>query len=602
VTDPSPAPASTGDRVLRGTGVSPRIARGTAFVMASARQAAAPRRTLQPAEIEGERGRLDAALARAESELLALQEQVEGRLGSEEAAIFGAQALVLRDPTVRERVLRAVEDQRLNLEAALADVFDGYARALGAAPDRTIGERSADVRDVGRRLQQALVACEAGACPEIPDGAIVVAEELLPSATARLELDRVRGFVTGRGNKFSHSSILARSLGMPAVVGVPDASRRIRTGDRLVVDGVAGVVFVEPDASIEGEYERLEEELRGYEAGLRPLADLPSVTADGTAIPLFANVNKLSDTEAAFLYNAQGIGLYRTEFAFTVRARFPTEDEQFEFLEAAAERLHPRSVVLRLLDLGGDKVLPYFPLPPSRNPALARRGIRLLLAHPEVLRPQLRAFLRVSARHPVSILLPVVGGLDEVRKLRDVLRQVQGELTAEGKSFGSSVPLGAMVEVPSAALIAGTLASEVDFLSLGTNDLVQYVLAADREDETVAPYYQPLHPAVLRLIRSVVEGARSAGRELTLCGEMGGDPFHTELLLGLGLRSLSVAPGEMLAVKAAIRATRLDEAERLASAALELGTAAEIEALLRERSRRGAAPATRAERPRSSRR
>jgi phosphoenolpyruvate-protein phosphotransferase len=552
-------------------------------VVASAKRPAAPRRTLEAGEVDGERRRLDAALARAEAELLALQEEVAGRLGAAEAGIFGAQALVVRDASLREGVLRAVEEQHLNLEAALADAFEAFARALGAATDLTLGERAADVRDVGRRVLQALVECDAASCPSIPDGAIVVAEELLPSATARLELDRVRGFVTERGNKFSHSSILARALGMPAVVGVPEASRRIRSGERLIVDGVAGIVFVDPDASIEREYERVEAELRGYEEGLRHLAALPSVTVDGTPVPLLANVNKLSDTEAAHLYNAEGIGLYRTEFGFTVRSRFPTEDEQVEFLERAAERFHPREVVFRLVDLGGDKVLPYFPLPPSRNPALGRRGIRLLLDHPEVLKPQLRAFLRVSARHPVSILMPVVSGLDEVRQLREVLRQVQDELTAAGKRFGARVPLGAMIEVPSAALIARRLASEVDFLSLGTNDLVQYVLAADREDETVAPYYQPLHPAVLRLIQSVAEGARSAGRHLTLCGEMGGDPLYTELLLGLGLERLSVAPGEMLEVKAAIRGTRLDEARHLAAAALELGSASEIESLLRER-------------------
>jgi phosphoenolpyruvate-protein phosphotransferase (PTS system enzyme I) len=362
-----------------------------------------------------------------------------------------------------------------------------------------------------------------------------------------------------------------------------EASARIRTGDRLIVDAVAGLVFVNPEAAVEREYDRVESELRTYREGLRQLAGVPSVTLDGASIVLRANVSKLADTEAALLYDADGIGLYRTEFAFSVRPRLPTEDEQYEFLACAAERFHPRKVVFRLLDLGGDKTLPYFPLPSSRNPSLAQRGIRLLLRHPDVLKPQLRAILRVSADHPASILLPAVGGVEEVRQAREVIRQVQSDLAASGVRFDPGIPVGAMVEIPSAALIARTLAEEVDFLSLGTNDLVQYVLAADREDEGIASYYQPLHPGVLRLIHAVAEAARGAGRDLTICGEMAGDPLHVELLLGLGLRELSVAPGEMLEVKNAIRSVRLADALELARAALELGTVAEVEALLRER-------------------
>jgi phosphotransferase system enzyme I (PtsI) len=548
-------------------------------------RSAVPQRSIRAAEVDGERRRLDSAVARAEAELLVLQEDVRERIGATQADIFGAQRLILGDPFLREQVLRAVEEKRINVEAAVSDVFEDYTRNLESVPDGLLQSRAADIHDVRRRVISALAMGAGSAGPEIPDGAIVVSDELLPSVTARLQLDHVRAFVTARGNKFSHSSILARSLGTPAVVGVPSALSQIKSGDRLIVDGVAGVVFVNPESSIEREYDRLAADLKSSKEKLRHLVHLSSATLDGTALPLLANVNKLSDTEAALLYNAEGIGLYRTEFAFSIRSAFPTEDEQFEFLERAAERMHPRKVVFRLVDLGGDKMLPYFPLPPSRNPSLAERGIRLLLRHVDVLKTQLRAFLRVSARHPVSILLPVVVGIEDVRQFREVLRQVQHELSAEARRFNPAIPIGAMIEVPSAALMTRTLAKEVDFLSLGTNDLVQYVLAADREDESTAPYYQPLHPAVLRLIESVVEGARSAGRELAICGEMAGDPLHTALLLGLGLRELSVAPGQMLEVKDAIRRTRLDEARQLASIALELGSAAEVEALLNEHQR-----------------
>ena len=569
--------------MLRGTGVSAGVAKGTALVLACGYRCAAPRRSILASDVERERLRFEVALARAASELVALQDEVSERIGESQADIFGAQLLALGDRDFRDQVVRVVEERRINVEAALSDVISRYTRTLDAVPDTYLRERAADVRDVGRRVLSSLIEREGQDGPEIPDGAVVVAEELLPSVTARLQLDRVRALVTERGHKFSHSSILARSLGTPAVAGVPEASQRITTGDRLIVDGVAGTVFINPETSVEREYDRLDAELRAYREGLRHLVGLPSVTLDGTTIPLLANINKLADTEAALLYEADGIGLYRTEFAFSIRSEFPTEEDQYGVLARAAERFHPRKVVFRLLDVGGDKTLPYFPLPPSRNPSLSQRGVRLLLRHLDVLKPQLRAFLRVSAEHPASILLPVVAGLEEVRQAREVVRQVQAELRAEGKRFNPEIPVGAMIEIPSAALMARTLARDADFLSLGTNDLVQYVLAADREDENSAAYYQPLHPAVLRLIHSVAEASRSAGCGLTICGEMAGDPLHTELLLGLGLRELSVGPGEMLEVKDAIRRIRLDDARDLARKALELGSVAEIEALLNER-------------------
>jgi len=426
--------------------VSAGVAQGTAYVVACGYRSAVPQRNIGASEVDGERARFDEAVSRADAELVKLQNDVRERIGPSQAEIFGAQRLVLKDASLRDRVLRVIEEKRVNLEASVAEVFDEYTRSLEDNPDGYLRERASDIHDVRRRVLSALAERPGGAGPKIPDGAIVVSDELLPSVTARLELDHVRAFVTERGNKFSHSSILARSLGTPAVAGIAGASVRIKTGDRIIVDGVAGVVFVNPDSAIEREYERLAADLRTSKEELRHLVDLPSVTLDGSTLPLLANVNKFSDTEAAFLYNADGIGLYRTEFTFSIRSAFPTEEEQYEFLERAAERMHPRKLVFRLVDLGGDKVLPYFPLPPSRNPSLAERGIRLLLRHHEVLKPQLRAFLRVSARHPISVLLPVVVGLEDVRQARQVVRQVQDELSTEGKPFNRDIPVGAMIE------------------------------------------------------------------------------------------------------------------------------------------------------------
>ena len=566
--------------MIKGTPVSSGVAHGTAYVLACAHRTAGPRRTIGAEEIEPELERFETARASAEKDLLALKATVSEKIGASEADIFAAQALLLEDPAFRNQISALVRDKRVNAEAALAEVIEKFTRAFDEIPDAYLRERAVDVRDVGRRVLAALLDTRAPETLNIPAGSIVVAEELLPSVTARLEVGSARAFVTERGGKFSHTSILARSLGTPAVVGVTDASTRIKTGDPLIVDGYTGVVFVDPAESVRHEYRRLEGEINAHKQSLRHLVDLPVVTRDGTTIGLLANVSKFADAEAALLYNAGGVGLYRTEFGFAIRGHFPTEDDQFEFLNRAAERFHPRKLTFRLLDIGGDKDLPYFQLPAAHNPLLAQRGIRLLLEHPEILKTQLRAFLRVSAKHPVQILMPMVGGVEEVRATRAVIREVERELAAEGKAFNPKTPLGAMIEVPAAALIAPALAREVDFFSLGTNDLVQYLLAADRENEGIARYYQPLHPAVLQLISSVVDGAARSAKAVTICGDVAGDPYYTQLLLGLGLRELSVAPGEMLEVKDRIRNTDLAEARELAREALALGSATEIEALL----------------------
>jgi phosphoenolpyruvate-protein phosphotransferase (PTS system enzyme I) len=579
----------TNNRMIRGTGVSSGIAQGTAYVLACTDRSAAPRRAIEGHEVDDELSRFEGAVARAEGDLLALKADVAVRIGASEAEIFAAQALVVRDHSFITQVSEIVRQKLVNAEAAVAEVIERFTNTFDQIADPYLRERAADIRDVGRRVLSGLIEKGGPEVLDIPAGSIVVTDELFPSTTARIELGRVLAFVTERGGKFSHTSILARSLRTPAVTGAIDAPLQIKTGDRLIVDGVSGLVFLDPDESLQREYARLEADLRSYKDDLQQLVDLPAITRDGTAIPLLANVSKFADTEPAFLYRADGIGLYRTEFGYSVRNGFPTEDEQYEFLKRAAERFHPRKVVFRLLDVGGDKVLSYFPLPSSRNPSLAQRGIRLLLKNPDILKRQLRAFLRISAEHPVSILMPVVGGLEEVRQTRQVMRQAMAELAELGVPFNRDIPLGAMIEIPAAAMLITALAREVDFFSLGTNDLVQYVLAADREDDTVADYYQPLHPAVLQVIHAVARAADDADRELTICGEMAGDPDYTELLMGLGLRAFSVAPGELLDVKNAIRKISLVEAHQLAQEALTLGSVAEVEALVNRHRHLGAA-------------
>ena len=388
--------------MFKGIPVSSGVARGTAFVLACANRTAGPRRTIEADEVEGEFARFEAALVGAEKELLALKETVNERIGPSEADIFAAQALLVSDPVFKKQVTTLVRDKRVNIEAALAEVIEKFTRAFDEIPDPYLRERAVDVRDVGRRVLAALIQEQKPSENlNIPAEAIIVADELLPSVTARLEVGRANGFVTERGGKFSHTSILARSLGMPAVVGISEATTRITTGDKLIVDGFTGTVYVDPGEPVRREYDRLESDLQAHKETLRHLIDLPAVTLDGVEIALHANVSKVADTEAALLYNAAGIGLYRTEFAFSIRDTFPSEDEQYELLKRAAERFHPRRVVFRLLDIGGDKDLPYFALPAARNPSLAPRGIRLLLEHPEIMNRKLRAFLRISADHQI---------------------------------------------------------------------------------------------------------------------------------------------------------------------------------------------------------
>ncbi len=540
-------------------------------------------------EVDDEIRRFLQACDRSVAELDALRGAVGSRFDTATAGIFEAQRLLLRDPVFVELVTHRIGERTLTAQAAIADVVGELSAAMAAVADPYLRERGADFRDVGYRLQLALRGGEQGL--HFPAGSVLVVGDLSPTLAVALDPANVRGVVTELGAKSSHAAILLRSSAIPAVGAIPNAVESIAPGSRLLLDAVAGLVFVEPDEGVLAEYQRLESDLEARAALLEGEVGLPAVTVDGVAVRLAANLGKAADTEAALRWNADGVGLYRTEFAFDIRDRFPSEDEQAEILAGVAQRLHPRPIVFRLLDLGADKTLPYFPLPMVVNPALGLRGTRLLLAHPEVLRPQLRAMLKVSAAHAVSVLLPMIGGVEEARAVRREIAAMMAELRSQGVPFDSNLRLGAMIEVPSAALVAGELARELDFLSLGTNDLAQYLLAADRDEPAMNDYYRMLHPAVLRLVQSVVRAAGRAGKELTICGEMAGDPFYTELLLGLGLRSFSVAPRQLGALRHEIRLSDTRAGTPLARRLLRRSTRDEIRrALERRRQLRDGAP------------
>ncbi len=563
-------------KMIRGIPVSPGINRGSAYVITGDSHFAVPHRAIVESEIKTELDRFQAALGEAERELLNLQKDVEEKIGMQEAAIFDAQILVLKDPGFLKEVTFITIAKKVNIEAALVDVIEKFSKMFAEIDDVYMRERASDIRDVGRRVLSILIRHQRGETFVFPEGVIVVADELLPSTTAHMDLRKVRGIIMERGGKTSHASILARSLGIPAIIGTQEATHLIKDGTPLIVDGISGAVFINPKRSVLQEYVKLESDFRAYQKALKDLIVLPAETRDGTKIKLCANIGKLADAEAAFLFKADGIGLYRTEFTFFIRDEFPSEEEQYDIYRTVAERMHPRQVLIRTLDIGSDKMLPYFPLAQCKNPSLGERGIRLLLKYPDIFRVQLRAILRVSGQFPAAILLPMVSSVEEVIAAKKIIAEVKDQLREEGIRFNTSIPLGVMIEVPSAALTVKAILKEVDCLSIGTNDLIQYLLSADRASQQMTSYYEPLHPSVLKMIQYLVQAGAESGKDVTLCGEMAGDPALVALLLGLGVRHLSVAPGEILEVKKAIRAADITKAAELARQVLTADTVAEV--------------------------
>jgi phosphoenolpyruvate-protein phosphotransferase len=443
----------------------------------------------------------------------------------------------------------------------------------------------ADLRDVSRRLLGRLLTLTNSRKPSFPRGCIVVTRELLPSLAPELDRASIAGIVAEQGGPTAHAVILARALGIPTLLYVEGATQKIRPDDPLILDALGGRLFIRPPPAIEHEYKRHEADLVTHRALLKEAVHLPAETRDGVTITLSANIGKIADGSAAAEVNAAGIGLYRTEFVFLVEDHFPSEEEQYQTYRKTAERIGNREMVIRVLDVGSDKLLPYFPLPAEPNPSLGQRGTRLLLKHLEILMPQLRAVLRLSASHRVSILFPMIGGVDEILAAKAHLRAAQDQLRAERVPFDRNVRVGAMIETPSSVLTARHIAEEVDFLSIGTNDLTQYLLASDRGSHAMANYYEPLHPAVMLSLKAVIDAAATGRKEVSLCGEMAGNPAYTELLLGLGIRSLSVAPAELLEVKRVIRAVSVREAHLVANCVLSARTILQVKECLAARTK-----------------
>jgi phosphotransferase system enzyme I (PtsI) len=564
---------------LRGTGVSPGIAVGRALVM---ERDAAPvfRLALSPDRVEGEVRRLQEAIEASREQLRVVKERLSREMGAPHAYIFDAHLLMLDDPLLRERAVEIVRGEAVNAEWALRAVSESLHALFSQFSDVYLRERSTDLDDVIGRIQLNLRgSSEAPSLSRLPGPVVLVAGDLRPSEAAELDWEQVLAIVTDIGSSTYHTAIIARSLGIPAVAGLKEATRQIPPGSLVAVDGTRGEVVVEPSGATLEVLGAAQEVYRREEERLRGTRTLAAQTLDGVEVRLEANVEFPEEAATAQLYGAEGIGLFRSEYLLGRGLGFPSEEQQLDVYRRLVEQMHPHPVTVRTWDVGLEALGPAGPSSP--NPALGERALRLLRRSPDPFRVQLRALLRAGERGPIRIMFPFVSGPGDLRVGLSLLEQVKAELRAEGVPFREDVPVGVNLEVPSAAVVADLLAPEVDFFSVGTNDLIQYLLAVDRTDPRVSALYEPLHPAVLRTLGRIAAAAEAHGRPLSVCGEMAGQPLEAVLLVGLGFRSLSMAPSAIPRVKEVVRAVRAGDACSLAERCLGLATCGEIEALVR---------------------
>ncbi len=567
-----------------GTAASPGIALGPAFVLRRERLVI-PERQIAPSEVEAEVARLHAAFGDTRERLRAIRTgMAEGGLV---ANLFDAQFLFLEDPALLGPAERNIRERRLNAEWALSEELSRLEALFDSIPDPYLKSRSDDVGVMVRRVLESLMGREPEGLVNAPVGVIVVSDDLSPADVAQVSREQIAGIVTEGGSRTSHVTIIARSLGIPAVVGTgAGLARAVPDGARVIVDGGAGRVLVDPEPGVVAEYSKRRAELARLGRDSLRYVDLPAETRDGAKMALLANIDLAEEIPGALRYGAEGIGLYRTEFLFLNRTDLPSEDEQVAAYREILEAVAPRSAVIRTLDLGADKVPLGLALAGEENPALGMRGVRLGHARPEVFRAQLRALLRASPDGRLKILLPMVSSLDELRAARAELERARHEIAARGSAASAHVPLGVMIETPAAAMIADLIAPEADFLSIGTNDLLQYTIAVDRTNEQVSYLYQPLHPANLRLIQRITHAARRAGIVAGMCGEMAGDPVYVWVLLALGVGELSMTPFSIPLLKRILRESTLVEARELLGAALRQSSAGAIQALVESAMRR----------------
>jgi len=571
-------------RVLRGNGISPGIAIGKALVLKS-RRIPVVRRSIQEEDIPLELKKLKEALSRSKRQLIDLKKRFSQEGGGIPVCIFDSHLMMLEDPVFIAEVERVIKESRVNVEWAIRLVIDDIIAAFSSIEDEFFRERKVDIEDVGNRLLLNLSSSSFFQSKmSLSEEVIVIAPNLTPSDLAHLAPRFLLGFATDTGGATSHTGIIARSRKIPAVVGVNGVTSEVRTGDRVIIDGDEGVVIVEPTEVLIKEYRVKQLQLRDYEARLFRTKELEAVTTDGVKVTLQANIDLPEEVDAAIAYGAEGIGLYRSEFLF-LKPGFepPTEEEHFQVYRELTEKVSPHPAIVRTLDLGGEKLSDREGAPDEANPVLGLRAIRYCLKRRDLFKTQLRALLRASAYGDIRVVFPLISGLEELREVKEIFSEAKEELKREGVPINEDMPLGVMIEVPSAAATADILAMEADFFSIGTNDLVQYFLAVDRTNMAVSHLYQPLHPAILRSVKFVVEAAKKAEIGVNICGEIAADPILVMVLLGMGLTQLSMNPASIPLIKNVIRSVSLSEAEEIARRVLTFSTAKEIEEYLLER-------------------
>jgi len=513
---------------------------------------------------------------------LILQEKVAKGMGTEHAEIFDAHLLVLEDRMLIEEVISRVKKEKIGIDYIFSEVLKRYADVFAKVEDEYLKERISDINDVGRRVLRNLLGKQHTVLEELKDPVIVVAHDLSPSDTATMYHKSVIGFVTDIGGKTSHTAIMAKSLEIPAVVGLETATQQIKEEYTLILDGNSGLVIINPKQETLNKYERKKEKIKDLSRIYVTLRDLPAITLDGREVELAANIELPQEIPSVKEHGVHSIGLYRTEFFYMNRKDLPSEDEQFEAYKYVAEAMKPKSVIIRTLDLGGDKFLSQLQIPHDMTPFLGWRAIRFCLARPDIFKTQLRAILRASKYGNLKIMYPMISGIEELKQANKLIEESKKELRAEKIAHNEELEVGVMIEVPSAALTCDILAKEAAFFSIGTNDLIQYSLAVDRTDEKVSYLYEPTHPAVLRLIKNIIEAGHKGGINVGMCGEMSGEPAFALLLLGLGLDEFSMPAIAVSRIKQIIRSVNFKDAQDIAHKALDLSKSKEVEKFAKE--------------------
>lgn len=566
---------------MTGVAASPGIAIAKAFRLASTEHIP-QKQTIKDTLAEVERFRQ--AVERAKGEIEEIRQMTVQRLGAQKAEIFEAHQLLLEDPDLVEVTEVRIIDEKVNAEYVLNEVTVGVMEMLREMDNELLRERAVDVRDVSGRVMSQLVGKPYATLSGISEETIIIAEDLTPSDTAQLDLTYVLGFITEVGSRTSHSAIMARSLEVPAVVGAGSATVLIPHGTILILDATEGKVIVDPSEKELMEYREKKERYEERRAQLKLLSKQPSVTSDGVHFELAANIGSVEDVAKVLEVGADGVGLFRTEFLYMGRNSLPTEEEQYQVYKHVLERLEDRRVVIRTLDIGGDKDLPYLTLPKESNPFLGLRALRLCFDRQDVFRTQLRALLRASTSGKLNIMFPMIALLSEWHKAKSMLEEERTKLQHEGIAVSDSIEVGMMIEIPAAALNADHFAKEVDFFSIGTNDLIQYTMAADRMNTSVAYLYQPYHPSILRLVHMVIKAAKREGKWSGMCGEMAGDPIAIPLLVGMGLNEFSMSAGAVLPARELVTHLSKEKWTSLVEEVLLMGTQEEVRHFVEQRS------------------